>query len=124
MSRTAYCDACGQYVPRDPADDDEPADGEWCSTFARRRRGYPDRYVLDEISTNYFLEFDCSPLDGQEVGDCDVLLHRLPPLDEDGTVVINHATRGDVRRLCVALGVVKQANDLGRRSPGSGTDGE
>lgn len=93
------------YLAEHPADDDEPANREWVSGFARKRRCWPDQYILDEISVNYYLEFDCSPLEHKEQPDCSVLLRALPERDEDGVVLLYHATRGDVRRLCKALGV-------------------
>jgi hypothetical protein len=94
------------YLAEHPADDSEPADNAYCKKISsRRRRGWPDRYILDEISRDYFLEFDCSPVEESEAEDCMVLMRRLPEVDEDGIVLIYHATRGDVRRLCAALGV-------------------
>lgn len=87
-------------------DDPLPATAEWVGTFAIQRRAYPDQFILDEISSDYYLRFDCSPLEGQEEPDCSVLLHVLPPTDEQAAVLIYHATRGDVRRLLDALKVI------------------
>lgn len=55
---------------------------EWISTFARRMRTEPDKFIVDEVDHDFYLVLDCQ--DGEDPathGTCDALVCHL--LDED-----------------------------------------
>jgi hypothetical protein len=84
----------------------------WLKTFARKVRGEPDRFTIDEISSDFYLLLDCTTVEEPDeypetVGKCDIYVVPLNHRDWEAEKlrVVENANKHGIMRFFAALGI-------------------